>query len=109
MKKEKLDVSKYKEENIDNIFKEETPIVKQLQYEQSKYFIIGFLAFIAFFAFGYMSDHSSVPQSIILIVGIILAIIFIFTAVKSVQISRTKDKIMKWQRDTLYAKYRKDE
>ena len=106
--KEKLDITKYKEEDITNISKEETPIVKQLQAEQTKYFILGFLSFVAFFSFGFMGK-GVVPQVVLWIVGILLAAFFIFCVVKSMRVSKTKDKIMKWQKESLYAKYRTPE
>ena len=42
----KVDVSKYKEEDITNISKEETPIVKTLNKRQTIGFIFGFVLFI---------------------------------------------------------------
>lgn len=42
----KVDVSKYKEEDITNISKEETPIVKALNKRQTIGFICGFVRFV---------------------------------------------------------------
>jgi len=105
VKKQKLDITKYKEEDISNISKEETPIVKQLQAEQTKYYLIGFVSFVAFFGFGFMADEH-VPSPVLYVVGAILAALFIFCVVKSIKVSRTKDKIMKWQLEQLYSKYK---
>ena len=55
-----------------------------------------------------MSENALPPISIY-IVGILLTIVFIFAVIKSIMISRIKDKIMKWQKEALYAKYRKEE
>ena len=42
----KIDISKYKEEDITNISKEDTPIVKALDKRQTAGFICGFVLFV---------------------------------------------------------------
>ena len=100
----KIDISKYKEEDIKNISKEETPIVKELDKRQTRGFICGFLLFILCGANAYFyNEIGRVPATII---EIILAVALIICIVYSIRIAIQLSKIKRWQVDELYRRIR---
>ena len=78
----KIDINKYKEEDITNISKEETPIVKALDKRQTAGFISGFVLFVLCGANAYFyNEIGRVPATII---EIVLAAALIFCIIYSI-------------------------
>ena len=100
----KIDISNYKEEDITNISKEETPIVKALNRQASGYYIATIIAAILIAADAYM--HEEIGRVVSTVAAVILAIIFIYCLVQSVRIKRQVDKIKTWQVNELYRRIR---
>ncbi|MBR0456237.1 MAG: hypothetical protein IJJ01_06155 [Firmicutes bacterium] len=100
----KIDISKYKEEDITNISKEETPIVKALNRRQTAGFISGFVLFILCGVNAYFyNEIGRVPATII---EIILALALIFCIVYSIRVAAQLSKIKRWQVNELYRRIR---
>jgi len=100
----KIDISKYKEEDITNISKEETPIVKALNRRQTAGFISGFVLFILCGVNAYFyNEIGRVPATII---EIILALALIFCIVYSIRVAIQLSKIKRWQVNELYRRIR---
>ena len=100
----KIDISKYKEEDITNISKEETPIVKALDKRQTKGFICGFILFILCGANAYFyNEIGRVPATII---EIVRAAALIFCIVYSIKVAIQLSKIKRWQVNELYRRIR---
>ena len=103
----KVDVSKYKEEDITNISKEETPIVKTLNKRQTIGFIFGFVLFILCGANAYFfNEIGRVPANVI---EILLATALLCCIIYSVRIGMQVSKIKKWQVNELYRRIREKE
>lgn len=100
----KVNISKYKEEDITNISKEETPIVKALNRRQTAGFISGFVLFILCGVNAYFyNEIGRVPATII---EIILALALIFCIVYSIRVAIQLSKIKRWQVNELYRRIR---
>ena len=100
----KVNISKYKEEDISNISKEETPIVKALSRRQSASFLCGFALFVLCGANAYFyNEIGRVPATII---EIILAVALIFCIVYSIRVATQLSKIKRWQVNELYRRIR---
>ena len=98
----RIDISKYKEEDITNISKEETPIVRALNKRQTAGFISGFVLFVLCGANAYFyNEIGRVPATII---EIILAAALIFCMVYSIRVAVQLSKIKRWQVNELYRK-----
>ncbi len=100
----KIDISKYQEEDITNISKEETPIVRELNRRQTIAYLITFIAVILAGADAYLHDEIGKVLSTVII--ILLAAIALGFGAYSVMVSRKKDIIKKWQVDELYRRIR---
>ena len=100
----KIDISKYQEEDITNISKEETPIVRELNRRQTIAYLITFIAVILAGADAYLHDEIGKVLSTVII--ILLAAIALGFGAYSVMVSRKKDIIKKWQVDALYRRIR---
>ncbi len=100
----KIDVSRYKEEDISNISKEETPIVKALSRRQTAGFLCGFVLFILCGANAFFyNEIGRVPATII---EIILAAALIFCIVYSIRVAIQLSRIKRWQVNELYRRIR---
>ncbi|MBE6029113.1 MAG: hypothetical protein E7226_03060 [Clostridiales bacterium] len=100
----KIDISKYKEEDITNISKEETPIVKALDRRQTAGFISGFVLFVLCGVNAYFyNEIGRVPATVI---EILLAAALIFCMIHSIRISIQLSKIKRWQVNELYRRIR---
>lgn len=100
----KIDINKYKEEDISNISKEETPIVKELNKRQTRAYLITFIAVILAGADAYLHDEiGKVLSTVIIVILVAIALCF---GTYSVMVSRRKDKIQKWQVNELYKSVR---
>ena len=100
----KVNISKYKEEDITNISKEETSIVKALNRRQTAGFISGFVLFILCGVNAYFyNEIGRVPATII---EIILALALIFCIVYSIRVAIQLSKIKRWQVNELYRRIR---
>ena len=100
----KIDISKYKEEDITNISKEETPIVKVLDRRQTASFLCGFVLFILCGVNAYFyNEIGRVPATVI---AILLAVALIFCIVYSIKVSIQLSKIKRWQVNELYRRIR---
>ena len=100
----KIDISKYEEEDITNISREETPIVKVLDRRQSAGFISGFVLFVLCGANAYFyNEIGRVPATII---EIVLAAALIFCIIYSIRVAIQLSKIKRWQVDELYRRIR---
>ena len=103
----KVDISKYKEEDITNISKEETPIVKALDRRQTAGFISGFVLFILCGVNAYFfKEIGRVPATII---EIILAVALIFCMVYSIRVAIQLSRIKRWQVSELYRRIHEKE
>ena len=100
----KIDISKYKEEDITNISKEETPIVKALSKRQTAGFLCGFALFVLCGANAYFyNEIGRVPATII---EIVLAAALIFCMIYSIRVAIELSKIKRWQVNELYRRIR---
>ncbi len=100
----KIDISKYKEEDITNISKEETPIVKALDKRQTAGFICGFVLFVLCGVNAYFyNEIGRIPATII---EIILAAALIFCIIYSIRVATQLSKIKRWQVNELYRRIR---
>lgn len=100
----KVNISKYKEEDITNISKEETPIVKALNRRQTAGFISGFVLFILCGVNAYFyNEIGRVPATII---EIILAATLIFCIIYSIRVATQLSRIKRWQVNELYRRIR---
>ena len=100
----KVNISKYKEEDITNISKEETPIVKALNRRQTAGFISGFVLFILCGVNAYFyNEIGRVPATII---EIILAAALIFCIIYSIRVATQLSRIKRWQVNELYRRIR---
>ena len=107
MSMSKIDISKYKEEDITNISKEETPIVKALDKRQTAGFISGFILFILCGVNAYFyNEIGRVPSTII---EIVLDAALIFCIVYSIRVAMQLSKIKRWQVNELYRRIREKE
>ena len=96
----KLDISSYKEEDITNISKEETPIVKALDKRQTAGFICGFVLFVLCGVNAYFyNEIGRIPATII---EIILSAALIFCIIYSIRVAIQLSKIKRWQVNELY-------
>ena len=103
----KIDIDKYKEEDISNISKEETPIVRELNRRQTIAYLITFIAVILTGVDAYLHDEiGKVLSTVIIIILVAIALGF---GTYSVMVSRKKDKIQKWQVNELYRSIREKE
>ena len=100
----KIDISKYKEEDITNISKEETPIVKALGRRQTASFISGFVLFVLCGVNAYFyNEIGRVPATVI---ELLLAAALIFCIVYSIRVAMQLSKIKRWQVNDLYRRIR---
>ena len=100
----KIDISNYKEEDITNISKEETPIVRALDRRQTASFLCGFVLFILCGVNAYFyNEIGRVPATVI---AILLAVALIFCIVYSIKVSIQLSKIKRWQVNELYRRIR---
>ena len=100
----KVNFSDYKKEDISNISKEDTPIVKALDKRQTAGFISGFVLFVACGVNAYFyNEIGRVPATVI---EILLAIALIFCIVYSIRVSVQLSKIKHWQVNELYRRVR---
>lgn len=96
----KIDISKYEEEDITNISREETPIVKALDRRQTAGFISGFVLFVLCGANAYFyNEIGRVPATII---EIVLAAALIVCIIYSIRVAIQLSKIKRWQVNELY-------
>ena len=100
----KIDISKYKEEDIINISKEETPIVKALDRRQTAGFIGGFVLFVLCGVNAYF--HNEIGRVPATVIEILLAAALIFCMIYSIRISIQLSKIKRWQVNELYRRIR---
>ena len=96
----KIDIDKYMEEDVSNISKEDTPIVKALEKRQAVGYVVAFVLIFAVFAVAmYHDEIGKVPATII--AAVLTAGIIVFM-VDSVRTSIKVDRIKKWQKQELY-------
>lgn len=100
----KVDFKDYKKEDISNISKEDTPIVKALDKRQTASFISGFVLFVLCGVNAYFyNEIGRVPATVI---EILLAIALIFCIIYSIRVSVQLSKIKRWQVNELYRRVR---
>lgn len=102
----KIDIGKYKEEDITNISKEETPIVKALSRRQTAGFLCGFALFVLCGANAYF--HNEIGRVPATIIEIILAAALIFCIVYNIIVAKQLRKIKRWQVNELYRRIREE-
>lgn len=102
----KIDISKYKEEDITNISKEDTPIVKALDKRQTAGFICGFVLFVLCGVNAYF--YNEIGQVAATVIEIILAAALIFCIVYSIRVAIQLSKIKRWQVNELYRRIREN-
>lgn len=96
----RADIDKYMDEDVSNISKEDTPIVRALDRRQSVSFVVAFLMVCAVFAVAmYHDEIGRTPATVIAVILTIGIIVFI---VDSIRTSIKVDKIKKWQKHELY-------
>ena len=100
----RIDISKYKEEDITNISKEETPIVKALDRRQTASFICGFVLFVLCGVNAYF--YNEIGRVLATVFEIMLAAALIFCIVYSIKVSIQLSKIKRWQVNELYQRIR---
>ena len=100
----KIDISNYKEEDITNISKEETPIVKSLSRRQTAGFISGFVLFVLCGVNAYF--YNELGHVGATIIEILLAVALICCVVYSIKVGTQLSKIKKWQVNELYRRIR---
>ena len=100
-----VDITKWKEEDITNIRKEETPIVRELGKRQTKSFLLTFaLVILIGLAAGI---HELIPNVMMIILASLLAIGTISAIIYNMRIAHLRDKIIKWQKEQRYKEYEK--
>ena len=96
----RADIDKYMEEDVSNISKEDTPIVKALEKRQAIGYVVVFVLIFAVFAVAlYHDEIGSIPSTII---AVVLTAGIITFMVDSVRTSIKVDKIKKWQKHEMY-------
>ncbi|MGX8774154.1 MAG: hypothetical protein ACSW8G_03760 [Bacillota bacterium] len=100
----RIDISRYKEEDISNISKEDTPIVRALDKRQTRGFICGFVLFILCGVNAYF--YNEIGRAASTVIEIILASALIFCMVYSIRVSIQLSKIKRWQVNELYKQVR---
>ena len=95
----KIDVNDYKNEDVSNISKEDTPIVKYLEHRQNVSYLITILALFLFLASALvlMDINRYLGFSVSIFAAIVIACGVIYNCI----IMRKKDKIKKWQKEEL--------
>ncbi len=100
----KIDVDKYKEEDISNISKEDTPIVRALDKRQTRSFIAAFVMILLVGSVTYF--HAEIGHTVAAVLAVLLTIGIIVFGVYSVMVGIKLDRIKKWQKNELYKSIR---